>query len=780
MLLLILSVALTASSLPVAAQVPPFDLVRVLRLLPAVDPVFLAPAPGGGDRLFVAEKSGLIRVFRPATADTGRVFLDARPQARDFRPETGLLGMAFHPQFAENGRFFLHYSGRILQSVLSEFRVSADDPDRADTWERIILEVPQPSDMHNGGQIEFGPDGYLYMSLGDGSAPDDPADPSQDRTNLLGSILRMDVDVGDDTAFGEGPSYGIPLDNPFVGNDRGWREEIWAFGFRNPWRFSFDPLSDLIWVGDVGDRQREEIDLVERGGNYGWGRMEGTVCLDETGCDDDSLLLPAFEYGRDEGAAVIGGFVYQGQLYADLAGAYLFADFATRKVWALRPDGRSWRSELLAVAEKHILALGSDAEGEVLVLTGNAIYGLEPAPDRELPPPRLSQTRFFADLTTQEPAAGVVPYEVNAPLWSDGAGKRRYLALPPGGLVQFSPTGAWHLPAGTTMIKSFYVGERIVETRLLIKRPTHPGWDGYSYQWDDEGREAFLLGVAETGEYDVVESGEVRSHRHLFPSPSQCGDCHTPTAGYLLGVRTDQLNRDGQIQAWGSASLFSAELPLEWTWARLPAPADESAAVEERARAYLAANCASCHRPGHGIRATFDVRFATPLAETGLLDSARLGHLGAGVGSRLVMPGEPLLSVLYLRMLDVDRERMPPLATARLDTDAADLVRRWIERLNTPTSITSAALPPGFALFPPYPNPGNSRILIPFRLASTAAASLELFDLAGQKLETLFSAVLPAGEYVHRWHDDALASGVYLVRLTAGSRSEVRKMTLLK
>ena len=766
--------ALALSSVSAFAQAPPYDLVRVFRLLPVEDPIFLAPSGDTDERLFVAEKSGVIRVFRPSVSDTGLVFLDARPQARDFRPETGLLGMAFHPEFSDNGRFFLHYSGRRLQAVLSEFRVSPDDPDRADdSYERVILEVEQPTDMHNGGHIEFGSDGFLYMGLGDGSAPKDTTDHSQNPATLLGSILRIDVNTVDDAA------YGVPADNPFFGNDRGWREEIWAFGFRNPWRFSFDPPTGLIWVGDVGDIDREEINLVERGGNYGWRRMEGSVCRDPAGCNDDSLLPPTFEYGRDEGAAVIGGFVYQGERYDGLTGSYLFADFASRKVWALRGDGGQWQSELLAVVENGVLAFGRDAEGEVLVLTRDAIYRLEPAPERELPPPRLSQAGIFADIDSQTPAAGVMPYHVNVPLWSDGAGKRRYLKLPEGGSIQFSLLNAWKPPAGTVMIKSFYVEERIVETRLLIKRPSHPGWDGYSYQWNDEGTDAFLLGVAHTEEYETAGSPGV-VHRHMFPSPSQCGDCHTAASGYLLGMRTEQLNRDGQIEAWENAGLFTGELPEAQTWRRLPAPGDESASVQARARAYLAANCSSCHRPGHSTRATFDIRFGTSLVESGLLAEAGLGKLESGVDGRLVKPGEPLRSVLYLRMLDFGKERMPPLATARIDTEGADLVRRWIELLGPTTSVALHSRPYRFALAPPYPNPTNSGVMIPFQLATKEMASLEFFNLAGQKVETLLRSEVPAGEHVFRWDGSTRASGVYLVRLTAGSRTQVRKVTLLR
>ena len=610
--MLFLLIFAAAAAVAHAAESPPFTLVRAFPTLPVEAPVFMGPSGDGSGRLFLAEKSGLIRVFDPARQDTGAIFIDLRPQTRDFRPETGLLGLAFHPGFAANGRFFVHYSGESFRTVLSEFGVSEEDPDRADPEERIRLVVSQPTDSHNGGHIEFGPDGYLYMGLGGR------------RRRGRGGTLRPrpgphHLAGGDPAARrrcrrrGVRHSRGQPVRRQRARLARG------DLGLRpaQPWRFSFDPHSGLIWVGDVGEKHREEIDLVERGGNYGWARMEGTMCRDADGCDEAGLIPPVFEYGREEGVAVIGGFVYQGSRWPRLAGRYLFGDFGTRKVWALRRDGDAWSSELLAVADGHVLAFGRDAEDELYVLARNAVYRLESAAGRELPPPRLSQTGVFSRIAAQEPAARVRPYEVNAPLWSDGAGKRRYLWLPENGRIRYRSDGAWELPDGTVLIKSFYVGERIAETRLLIKRTGNPGWDGYSYKWNDEETGAFLLEVAETAEYAVTSPDGARTHQHYFPSRGQCGDCHTPASGYVLGLRTGQMNRGGRIESWEGDGLFAGELPPAGTWAKWPESADQSAPLEPRARAYLAANCANCHRPGHGIRAEFDLRFDTPLAETG-------------------------------------------------------------------------------------------------------------------------------------------------------------------
>ena len=310
------------------------------------------------------------------------------------------------------------------------------------------------------------------------------------------------------------------------------------------------------------------------------------------------------------------------------------------------------------------------------------------------------------------------PYEVNAPLWSDGAGKKRYLVLPEDGRIRYRSDGAWELPDGTVLVKSFYVGERIAETRLLIKRTGYPGWDGYSYRWNDDRNEAFLLEVAGTVEYPVSSPEGGRTHSHYFPSRGQCGDCHTPASGYVLGLRTGQMNRDGLIENWEREGLFAGELPAAGTWAKWPQPEDESLPLVPRARAYLAANCANCHRPEHGSRALFDLRFDTPLKETGILESARLGNLGIHE-ARIVERGEPLRSLLYVRMLETGRWRMPPLATALVDTQGAGLVGRWIERLGDPTAVEVAmgeqALPRELRAAAAVPQPGQRNPVDPVR-----------------------------------------------------------------
>lgn len=324
------------------------------------------PGDGSG-RLFVAVQQGVIfAVSSDGTSDTLRTFLDIRNRVRSVGNEEGLLGLAFHPQFAANGHFYVNYTASVPQrTVVSRFTVSAADPDSADvTSEFVLLEVPQPYSNHNGGCIRFGPDGYLYIGMGDGGLAGDPDGNGQNPATLLGAMLRVDVD-----SPSGGLNYGIPPNNPFAGNTDGYREEIYAFGLRNPWRFSFDAVTGRLWLGDVGQATLEEIDIIEAGGNYGWDTMEGTACYTpSTGCDTTGLTLPVWEYGRTLGYSVTGGIVYRGSDLPHYAGDYIYADYGTGRIWALRYDGvnPTYNTELKDTALK-IVSFGVDGNNEVYV-----------------------------------------------------------------------------------------------------------------------------------------------------------------------------------------------------------------------------------------------------------------------------------------------------------------------------------------------------------------------------------------------------------------------------
>ena len=329
--------------------------------------------PDGSDRLYVVLQPGRI-VFFPndREVDSAELFLDIRDRVNDRGEEEGLLGLAFDPQYADNGHFYVYYSASgPRRSVVSRFSASADG--RAGPGsERILLEVPQPFSNHNGGQIAFGPDGYLYIALGDGGSRGDPQGNGQDLGTLLGSILRIDVSTVDSTG-----AYAVPADNPFVGHS-GARPEIWASGLRNPWRFSFDRATGDLWTADVGQNRFEEVDIIRPGLNYGWNIMEGEECFARSDCDRTGLEIPVAEYGREDGCSVTGGYVYRGSSLPSLYGAYVYGDYCSGRIWALRHDGDEVTEHMQIVdSGLRIPSFAEDAAGELYVLSfDGTIYRL--------------------------------------------------------------------------------------------------------------------------------------------------------------------------------------------------------------------------------------------------------------------------------------------------------------------------------------------------------------------------------------------------------------------
>jgi glucose/arabinose dehydrogenase len=326
-------------------------------------PVLLTSAADGSGRKFVVEQAGRIQVL-DGGAMLPSLFLDLTDRVT-FGGERGLLGLAFHPKFAENGRFFVNYTRQIsgqLKTLVSEFQIFANNPDLADPdSETIILEFDQPYNNHNAGMLAFGPDGFLYIATGDGGRGGDPQGNGQNISNLLGKILRIDVDRGD--------PYAVPEDNPFVGLQDA-RGEIWAYGLRNPWRFSFDSSTGRIFAGDVGQSSWEEIDLIVKGGNYGWNTMEGTHCFSpSTGCDTSGLELPIAELDRSESEAVTGGYVYRGDQPTPLWGSYIFGDYRTGNIWYLtEAPGGHWERHLLLETSWLISSFGEDEAGELYLV----------------------------------------------------------------------------------------------------------------------------------------------------------------------------------------------------------------------------------------------------------------------------------------------------------------------------------------------------------------------------------------------------------------------------
>jgi glucose/arabinose dehydrogenase len=334
------------------------SLVPVLSGLSA--PLYLTSAHDGSNRLFIVEQGGRIKVLQPG-ASAPTVFLDITGKVLA-NGERGLLGLAFHPQFSANRRFFVDY---IRQSdgstVVAEYQASAADANVADPTEKVLLVIPQPSAMHKAGMLEFGPDGFFYIAVGDGGPNRDPEARAQNLNDLHGKILRIDVDHPD----GSQP-YSSPADNPFFGSEPG-RDEIWAYGLRNPWRFSFDRATGELYAGDVGQGAREEIDLITRGGNYGWRIFEGTLCtnLDPLLCSAVQTIPPLLEYDHPSGrCAIISGYVYRGTQGSLPVGAYVYGDFCTGEILLLQNGATTVFTQITP----HITSFGEDEAGEIYVI----------------------------------------------------------------------------------------------------------------------------------------------------------------------------------------------------------------------------------------------------------------------------------------------------------------------------------------------------------------------------------------------------------------------------
>lgn len=654
--------------------------VTTERAFPALDfvaPLAMAQLPGDGSRWYVAEQGGTVWVFDADDAvTTATVAVSIADRISNWSGnEDGLLGLAFHPDFAVNGELFLSYTtggSRDMRSRVSRFTSSDGggtfDPDS----EEVLLDFEQPYTNHNGGQILFGPDGYLYAGYGDGGSGGDPRGNGQDTSSLLGKMLRIDVDGGD--------PYGIPAGNPFADGEGGL-PEIWAWGLRNPWRFTFDRATGDLWAGDVGQDEWEEVDLVEAGGNYGWNVKEGTHCYAEDPCEGP-YVDPVVEYSHREGDSVTGGYVYRGSAIPELVGTYLYADAYGGTVWGLFWDevtGEPVPVELLQTGT-YPVSFGEGEDGEVYFTDwgGGAIHrfvraGEAPAVDF---PATLSATGCMDPADPSKPGPGLVPYGVNAPLWSDGAEKERWFAIPDGTTIDLHPTGTLDLPVGSVVVKQFRLGGSPVETRLLV-RHDDGNWAGYTYRWRADGGDADLLAA---GERDTVAGQE-----WSWPSRPECLECHTPVADRLLGLTLPQLERDqdytsagggvgDQLETLAAIGMFT-EPPGEVE--PLPDPFGD-APVADRARAYLDSNCAMCHQPGGTGGGPQDLRYPTAFADTALCDVEPLnGDLGVE-GAVLLAPGEPERSILSLRLQALDVHRMPPLASAVVHAEGVALVDAWI------------------------------------------------------------------------------------------------------
>ena len=683
-------------------------------------PVALVTPPGETDRLFVVEQRGRILVIPSLGNPSKETFLDIS-EATTFEGESGLLGLAFHPQYVSNGWFYVFYSrsegGQRFQRV-SRFNVDPQNANRAlAESEQPLLEQEDEASNHNGGDLHFGPDGYLYIALGDEGGANDGYDNSRfiDK-DFFCAIARIDVDhLPGSLQPNPHPgvysgTYAIPPDNPFIGvtefagrviEPSNVRTEFWAVGLRNPWRFHFDPATGRLFSADVGQNSREEVNLITRGGHYGWSFREGSRTFTRgPGRRNEPVAFaparPIWDYARNEGVSVTGGVVYRGEAHTELYEAYIFGDYGSGSIWALHfNEDDSVRVKEIA-SDSQISAFGVDPRNGDVLLTS---YGRgevrrlvrKTKPFGLLTPSKLSRTGAFADLETLTPNAGIVSYEPNVSFWSDGARKRRWFSVPDvEDTILFDPAEPWTFPVGTVWIKHFEIGDADsllrLETRFLVKTAT--GSYGLTYAWNEDQTDADLIdteGVERT--VTVTEGGVSRQQQWLFPSRNACRACHTSVAGQALGFSTAQLNRahdyDGgtanQLEALNEAGYFRSAISK--SPAQLPqlAPAgDDTRSLEHRARSYLAVNCAQCHQPNGPALGFWDARYTTRLSQSGMVNGSLQSNQSAP-GMRVIAPGSPEESMVLARMQGSEGLLpMPPIGLNRVHAAGLSLIREWV------------------------------------------------------------------------------------------------------
>ncbi len=632
-----------------------------------------------GGKLYVLEQIG--RVLRVDESGASSLVADIQSRVQS-GGEAGLLGIAFHPKFATNGFVYLYYTagsvtqppGVAFQSHLVRMKSNDGGLTLDPASEKRILTVDQPYTNHNGGTIAFGNDGFLYWGLGDGGSGGDPHGNGQSTSSLLGKILRIDVDAGD--------PYAIPPTNPFASGTAG-KPEIYALGLRNPYRFRFDTVTGALWAGDVGQSAREEIDKVVLGGNYGWNQREGKICFGQPTCANP-FLDPVVDHPRSEATSITGGVVYRGAGVPLLSGKYVYGDFGLGTLFAIPIDDAAPTPLRLddGLQRTSPSAFAIDATGEIVFTdwrSGDLFRIVAPsAPSKPVPemPELLSETGCVLPGDPGKPATGLVPYDVNVEQWSDGATAERHLAIPDGTVITSDAEGRLALPPGAIVMKTLRAEGRRLETQLLLRRPD-ASWNAYAYVWSEDQRNATLAAGATTV---TLPSGR----KHAVVDRGECISCHAVDVVPTIGLEAAQLDRDDVDFGGGRlgnplatlVKLGMIDVPIgEGRYARLPRIRGFDP-PERRARAYLHANCAHCHRGGENL---LDLRFRTPLASMHVCNVPTSSPAG---GRAPLVPQQPLESSLVRTMASTNAGRMPPLGSLLPDAEGVGLVTSWIESIS--------------------------------------------------------------------------------------------------
>jgi uncharacterized repeat protein (TIGR03806 family) len=687
--------------------------------------------------LYAVGRQGQVKYFDPKLGnDTGKVLLDVS-QGLFLGQDSGLVNMVFHPQYGVAGSpnrnyiyvYYIVAVGPAGNNRLSRFTVNEATNTVDKSTEVIMIQEPLPETLHRGGGMTFGRDGFLYVGLGEYGNPNN----GQDFTHLTAGVIRIDVDqdptkshaiVKKSTAINQ--NYFIPNDNPFVGMP-GVLEEYYTKGERNPHKVTMDSATGRIFTGNVGGNtatSHEEVNEVIKGGNYGWPFREGNQDLGAWTfygsqaypvagrpatligtLQDPNLIMqrPTTCNGIDvqcpgtgqttNGKCIIGGYVYHGNALPKLANRYLIGDCNLGVILATADDRAHGPLEYLFTAPfVGVVTFGQDRDGEVYIAGTDAqVYRLVPAgaPVGE-PPLLISQTGVFTSAKDMTPAPGVIPYDVSTPLWSDGAKKKRWMIPPTDAnqTIDFNADGSWNFPVGTVFVKHFELPQadgsfHRLETRFLV-HGNDDRYYGVTYRWRADNSDADLQDSSSFNE-------RVGNQTWHYPSRSECSQCHTSAANFVLGLKTAQLNRPlyytssgltaNMVNTLQGVGLFKSPL-LPASLSQMPSVYNGTEFAQTRARAYLDANCSQCHRPGGPSRGDWDARFSTPLNMQKLIGVTPVEALGIA-GAKLLAPQSLDTSILFKRLSALDGTGMPPLARNVLDDAAVSLIKAWIAGVNT-------------------------------------------------------------------------------------------------
>jgi uncharacterized repeat protein (TIGR03806 family) len=721
----------------------PFVATRALDRYRPEYPIFTARIPGTDEMLLITQPrsygpTALWRYkYAAQTTDKDAVKLMDTPA------EGTAYDIAFHPKWAENGYIYVGWNGKAGEGAgaapdqkgrkrkvcaITRYTMTTKAPYEIDPKSAKTI-IEWESDGHNGCAVCFDDTGLMYVTTGDGTSDSDTDLVGQRTDLLLAKVLRIDVDHPD-----AGKAYSVPKDNPFVGKG-GFVPEMWAMGLRNPWRMTFDVPSKQLWVGQNGQDLWEQAFLVRKGDNYGWSVTEGGhPFYPERKAAPVPIVKPTVEHHHSEARSLTGGVVYRGGKLPGMEGAYIYGDYSTGHIWAVRHDGQKieWHKKI-AITSLKITGFAISPAGDLLVChhaaaNDGGLFTLTPNPAKAESgfPKKLSDSGLFASVKTHAMKPGVIPYSVNAPFWSDGLHKERFIAVPEGA-IDYKHSNGWDFPNKSVLIKSFALelkegdpaSRKWIETRFMTRQGGE--WYGYSYVWNAEGTDATLVkaeGMDVTYKYRTA-AGEAELSWH-YPSRAECMVCHSRAANYTLGLCEVQFNKDhtypngrtdNQLRVLEHLGLLNINWAGEAGMPRtgdngqqpnqrepkptsmlavapsalkkLANPYDRSQPLDARAKAYLHSNCAACHVEAGGGNAQMQLDFPTAWDRMRLIDAKPVHQTFGLEDARLIAPGAPERSVLIHRVSrrGPNTGQMPPLSSTRVDAAGVELLTEWCKSL---------------------------------------------------------------------------------------------------